>query len=96
MDELTLDGNAVAGLLAEVFAVDLTTAQGTCTSCGAVEAVGAVRVYKAAGYVLRCPHCDAVLAKVVTDGRRTWLDLRGLRTLELATRALERRIERGS
>jgi hypothetical protein len=82
MNKLTLDGNAVAGLLAEVFAADVTTALGTCGGCGAVEPVGAVRVYKAAGYVLRCPHCEAVLAKLVTDGTRTWLDLRGVASLE--------------
>ena len=83
MDELVLDGNAVAGLLSEVFGAELTTAQGTCDGCGAVEPVGAVLVYKAAGFVLRCPHCDAVLAKLVTDGSRTWIDFRGLRALEL-------------
>jgi hypothetical protein len=85
MDELRLDGNAIAGLLAEVFAVEMTTARGTCDGCGAVEPIGAVHVYKAAGYVLRCPHCDAVLAKLVTDGSRTWADLRGVRALELQT-----------
>jgi hypothetical protein len=85
MDELRLDGNAIAGLLAEVFAVEMTTARGTCAGCGAVEPIGAVHVYKAAGYVLRCPHCDAVLAKLVTDGSRTWADLRGVRALELQT-----------
>jgi hypothetical protein len=85
MDELMLDGNAIAGLLAEVFAVEMTTARGTCDGCGAVEPVGAVHVYKAAGYVLRCPHCHAVLAKLVTDGSRTWADLRGIRALELQT-----------
>jgi Zn finger protein HypA/HybF involved in hydrogenase expression len=84
MDELTLDGNAVAGLLAEVFAAELTTARGTCDHCGAAEPVGAVRVYRAAGFVLRCPHCGSVLAKVVSDGARTWIDLRGTRTLELS------------
>jgi Family of unknown function (DUF6510) len=83
MDELTLDGNAVAGLLAEVLGAEPTTSRGTCDGCGAVEPLGAVRVYKAAGFVLRCPHCESVLAKLVTDGTRTWIDLRGLRTLEL-------------
>ena len=38
MDELMLDGNAVAGLLQEVFAVEMTTAIGTCGNCGATEA----------------------------------------------------------
>ena len=41
MDELMLDGNAVAGLLGEVFAVEMTTAIGTCGNCGATDAVGA-------------------------------------------------------
>jgi hypothetical protein len=84
MEALRLDGNAVAGLLGEVFAGEVTTAVGTCDGCGAVEAVGAVHVYMAAGTVLRCPHCDAVVMKVVTDGERIWVDVRGLRTLELA------------
>ena len=84
MDELTLDGSAVAGVLAEIFAAEMTAARGTCAGCGAVEPVGAVRVYRAAGYVLRCPHCEAVLATLVSDGRRTWLNLRGLRTLEVS------------
>jgi hypothetical protein len=83
MDKLRLDGNAVAGLLQEVFAAEVTTAVGTCAGCGAAEAIGAVHVYMAAGTVLRCPHCEAVLMKIVTDGSRVWVDPRGLRTLEL-------------
>jgi hypothetical protein len=83
MEKLRLDGNAVAGLLQEVFAAEVTTALGTCAGCGAVEAVGAVHVYNAAGTVLRCPHCEAVLMKLVTDGTRIWIDVRGVRTLEL-------------
>ena len=83
MEALTLDGNAVAGLLLEVFGTEMTTAHGVCAGCGANDQLGAVRVYRAAGYVLRCPHCEAVLAKLVTDGERAWLDLRGLRSLQL-------------
>ena len=83
MEALRLDGNAVAGLLREVFAAEATTAFGTCDGCGAVEPVGAVHVYMAAGVVLRCPHCDSVVMKLVKDGERIWIDLRGLRTLEL-------------
>ena len=83
MEELTLDGNAVAGLLLEVFGTEMTTARGVCAGCGADDQIGAVRVYRAAGYVLRCPRCEAVLAKLVTDGSRAWIDLRGLRSLEL-------------
>jgi uncharacterized Zn finger protein len=84
MDELKVDGNAAAGILQEVFAVEVTTLTGTCDSCGAAEQVGAVSVYaRGPGTILRCPHCEAVLMKVVTDGERVWVDLRGVRTLEL-------------
>jgi hypothetical protein len=83
MDALKLDGNAAAGLLQEVFTAEITTARGMCAGCGAVEAVGAVSLYTGAGMVLRCPHCDTVLVKVVTDGTRIWLDARGVRGLEL-------------
>ena len=38
---------------------------------------------RAPGMVLRCPHCEAVLAKLSTDGERVWLDLRGVRSLEV-------------
>jgi hypothetical protein len=87
MEKLRLDGNAAAGLLQEVFAAEVTTALGTCDGCGATDAVGAVHLYSAAGTVLRCPHCDAVLMKIVTAGERIWLDLRGLRSLELIDRS---------
>jgi Zn finger protein HypA/HybF involved in hydrogenase expression len=83
MDALMLDGNAVAGLLQEVFAVEMTTAVGTCNGCGASEPVGAIHVYRGAGVVLRCPHCHNALVKIVKDDTRVWIDLRGTRTLEL-------------
>jgi hypothetical protein len=83
VERLRLDGNAAAGLLQEIFAVEVTTLVGTCVSCGATDEVGAVHVYRAAGTVLRCPHCDSVLMKLVTDGERTWVDLRGVAAFEL-------------
>ena len=83
MDALRLDGNAAAGILGEVFATEVTTATGTCAGCGAVDAVGAVHVYMAAGVVLRCPRCDNVLMRIVEGGGRVWIDLSGLRSLEL-------------
>jgi Zn finger protein HypA/HybF involved in hydrogenase expression len=84
MEALRLDGNAAAGLLREVFAAEATTAVGTCDHCGSVEAVGAIHVYVAAGTVLRCPHCDSVVMKIVANEERIWIDCRGLRTLELS------------
>ena len=83
MDELMLDGNAVAGLLQEVFTVEMTTAIGTCGDCGAAGPVGAAHLYRGAGIVLRCPHCYNTLAKIVKNDSRVWIDLRGLRNLEV-------------
>jgi hypothetical protein len=84
MDALMLDGNAIAGLLQEVFAVEMTSAIGTCGTCGAAEAVGAIHVFRGAGIVLRCPHCDNALVKIVSDDTRVWVAFPGVRTLEVA------------
>jgi hypothetical protein len=84
MDALMLDGNAVAGVLQEVFAVEMTTALGTCGTCGATEPIGALHVYRGAGIVLRCPHCDNVIGKIVEDDTRMWISLSGARTVQVA------------
>jgi hypothetical protein len=82
--DLRLDGNAVGGLLGEIFAWEMTTARGTCASCGAVGEVATLVVYaQAPGTVLRCPACGAVLLRIVRAGQRLWLDARGVSCLEL-------------
>ena len=79
----TLDGNAIAGLLGDVFGVEMTTARGTCGSCGASGEVARLLVYmRAPGVVARCPACASVLMVLVTIRERTCVDLRGLSTLE--------------
>lgn len=83
MSELMLDGNAAAGVLQEIFAVEMTTAVGTCDNCGTAGEVGTVHLYRGAGLTLRCATCEAVLMKIVTSGSRTWVDLRGLRTVQI-------------
>jgi Family of unknown function (DUF6510) len=83
MDKLMLDGNAVAGLLQEVFAVEMTTAIGTCNACDATEAVGALHVFRGAGIVMRCPRCENVLVTVVRGNARVWIGYAGLRTLQV-------------
>jgi hypothetical protein len=83
--ELKLDGNAIAGLLREIFTMEMTTAHSTCAGCGTVHVVGRVDVYlNAPGAVVRCPACDHVLMRVVKGGGRMWLDLSGTRCLEFA------------
>jgi hypothetical protein len=83
VDRLMVDGNAVAGLLQEVFAVEMTTAVGMCGGCGAMEPIGALHVFRGAGVVMRCPHCDAVLATIVRDETRAWIGMSGMRLLEV-------------
>jgi hypothetical protein len=87
MNERTLDGNALGGLLDDVFAFEITTARCTCAGCGAVRDVGALRVYaNAPGVVVRCPGCEDVVLRFVRDDRdRVWLDMRGVRVLEFRT-----------
>ena len=63
-DAAWLDGNGVAGLLVEVFGVELTAVVRTCGSCGTAAPVGAHRAYLSAGVVLRCPHCADVAIRI--------------------------------
>jgi hypothetical protein len=82
--ELKLDGNAIAGLLGEIFAIEMTLAEGTCRGCGNVDAVGGVDVYtNAPGVVARCRACGQVLMRIVRTERRIWIDMSGIRCLEV-------------
>jgi len=79
---LPLDGNAVAGLLGEVFACEMTVAVVTCAGCGGTAPVGAVRVFGGAmGAILRCAACDTAVVRVARTRRGVWLDLRGARSV---------------
>jgi hypothetical protein len=71
-DPFVLDGNALAGLLAEVFGgAEMTAAVRGCGSCGQRHPVGEHRLYRGAGYVLRCPGCgDVALTVVEGHGHR--------------------------
>jgi hypothetical protein len=78
----TLDGNAIAGLLTEVFGIEMTTATGTCASCGTSARVGELEVYvHAPGTVVRCRTCTAMLMVFATIREVTCVDLRGLAQL---------------
>ncbi|MBB3086841.1 DUF6510 family protein [Geodermatophilus sabuli] len=72
-----LDGNAAAGALADLFAVDVTTARSRCPSCGKTSMLGAHHLYAdAPALVLRCPHCTDVVLRYATQQGRILLDLR--------------------
>ncbi|MFC9692987.1 DUF6510 family protein [Kribbella sp. NPDC056951] len=81
-----LDGNAAAGALSEVFAVDVTAAITRCDGCGQTGVFADTRLYlNAPGMVARCAGCDHVLLRVVTTPTETYVDLRGLTYLRLPT-----------
>ncbi len=82
--DLKVDGNAIGGLLREIFTMEMTAAETTCAGCGKVHAVGRVDVYvNAPGAVVRCPACGQVLMRIVRGRGRYWLDLTGISCLEL-------------
>ena len=79
-----LDGNAAAGLLREIFAVEMTTALGTCANCGKSGALGELMLYGGeVGTLLRCPGCDHLLICITHTPAGYWLDLRGLQILRI-------------
>ncbi|AQZ67954.1 unnamed protein product [[Actinomadura] parvosata subsp. kistnae] len=79
-----LDGNALAGPLSEIFAVDVTSATGRCVSCGLAGPVASLRVYGPdPGLVARCPGCEEVVLRLVRGPGTAWLDLRGTVSLRV-------------
>ena len=80
----TYDGNVLAGPLAEIFSVEVTTAVARCRGCGASYAVAELAVYgPAPGLVARCPGCADVLLRIVQTDSEVWLDLGGMSSLRL-------------
>jgi Family of unknown function (DUF6510) len=78
-----LDGNAIAGLLQEIFGTEMTAAAGTCAACGYTGPVAECMVYlQVPGTVVRCRTCAAVLMVVTSLRGLNCVDLQGLTTLE--------------
>jgi hypothetical protein len=73
-----IDGNVLAGPLAELFAVDVAAATTTCVGCGRRSRVAQLHVYVSGpGSVARCPGCDAPMIRYVRTTKSVILDLRG-------------------
>ena len=82
--DLTLDGNAVGGLLQEIFAREVTASPAECANCGNVSAVGGLVAYtQAPGAVLRCPACSSVMMRIVETPHGILFEARGVRTITL-------------
>lgn len=79
IEDLTLDANAVGGLLIEIFGTDMTAAASQCAHCGNRAEVATLRAYiHAPGTVLRCSVCHDVVVRIMrtADGRYL-VDARG-------------------
>jgi hypothetical protein len=82
LEASVLDGNAIGGLLLEVFGTEMTAAVSICSSCGATRQVAELAVYQPGlGTVVRCRHCERVLMVFVRARGVTCVDLWGLASL---------------
>jgi hypothetical protein len=78
-----LDGNAIAGTMADIFGVDMTLAVATCARCGSRGPLAETAVYlRGPGVVVRCRRCDAMLAVVIERRGIHCIDLGGLSALQ--------------
>jgi len=79
-----VDGNAAAGELSNILAMDVTTAKAQCANCGATKRFAEAHVYmQSPGIVARCAICEHVLLRVVNVRQHVFLDARGLTFLSL-------------
>ena len=85
-DDRHLDGNAAGGVLGQIFALEMTTAEVICANCDMVGPIGAALDYATAmGTIIRCPGCGEALIRVAHGPQRYWVDFGGVRLLQLRT-----------
>lgn len=74
-----LDGNAAAGELSKIFAIDVTAAQGKCAHCGAIRRFAEAHLYmQCPGIVARCCVCEHILLRIANVRQQVFLDVRGI------------------
>jgi hypothetical protein len=84
---LMLDGNAVAGVLQEIFALEVTASPTECEHCGYEGRVGSLLAFvQSPGLVLRCPACEHVVMRIVETPDAIYLDARGAAYLRFERR----------
>ncbi len=86
-EELMLDGNALAGLLHDLFALEMTASPAECGHCGYEGEIGSLLAFvHAPGYVLRCPGCKNVILRIVETPEAFYLDARGAAFIRFSKR----------
>lgn len=79
-----LDGNSLGGLLHDLFGQEMTNHRACCDACGAIDVLGAARVYRdAPGDVVRCRHCGAVALVAVPTPTGVRVSILSLRWVEI-------------
>ena len=79
-----LDGNAIGGLLNNVFGAEMTMAQAECGRCRARGPLAECEVYLGGpGVVVRCRVCHTIVMVLVEVREMVCVDLSGLSELEL-------------
>jgi hypothetical protein len=82
--ELMLDANATAGLLYEIFGVEMTAAPTECANCGNEDEIGTLLAFvHGPGIILRCSTCEHVVLRIVQTPDEIILDARGAVYLRL-------------
>jgi hypothetical protein len=85
-DPLMVDGNAVAGDMAELFGLEMTAVMHRCVHCGNVGAMGTLLAWtQGPGVVLRCCICHEVVVRIVRMPTRTLIDVSGAAYMEVRT-----------
>ncbi len=84
---LMLDGNALAGMLQELFAMEMTIAPVECATCGRLGELGSLWAFaESPGYILRCPGCQNIVVRMAVTPAAVFLDARGAAYLRIPRR----------
>ncbi len=79
-----LDGNALGGLLRDLFGREMTDQRGCCAACGTINPLGAAMVYRdAPGDVVRCSNCGTVVLVAISVPTGVRVSFGALRWIEI-------------
>ena len=82
--ELMLDANATAGILFEIFGMEMTASPTECANCGNEGEIGELLAFtQGPGIILRCSTCENVVLRIVQTPEAIYLDARGAVYLQL-------------